>query len=88
MVRIAACLACCLCCTAIATESNPDQSTGTMTRETQPSKIPRIDSRANVMQFPKRLLLEQAMLVRLRTVVVWPILPIRRLLDLLDGYGR
>ena len=56
MVRIAACLACCLCCTAIAT-SKPDQSIGTTTQEAQTSKIPRADPRANVMQFPKRLLL-------------------------------
>jgi len=57
MVRIAACLACCLWCTVITTASNPNHSMGTTTREAQTSKIPRVDPRANVMQFPKRLLL-------------------------------
>lgn len=55
MVRLTTCLVCCLCCTAFATASNPDQSTGTMTRRTKTA--PRVDPRANVMQFPKRLLL-------------------------------
>jgi hypothetical protein len=57
MVRTAACLACSLCCAVIATASNPDHSVGTTTREAQITKIPRVDPRANVMQFPKRLLL-------------------------------
>lgn len=58
MVRLTVCLACCLCCTAIAT-SNPDYSTDTTTRETHTSKSPGVDPRANVMQAPKMLLLNE-----------------------------
>jgi hypothetical protein len=54
MTRLAAVLAACLCCATLAT-ADLDQWTGT----TQIAAVPK-DPRSNVMQFPKRLLVNAA----------------------------
>jgi hypothetical protein len=73
MVRLAALLAFCLYCAYVWIATNPDQSTSATAPKgvtaTQISAIPKFadssDTRANVMQFPKSLLVKMSKVDRL-----------------------